>query len=172
MTRRAVIRLGPKPTAETLHGDARRDGPTESGMRTLYDSMRLAPDAPLLVDHDPERVVGRVVELVRWDDAHPLAPWLAARVLLDDGAAEWVRQGTPASLSYATMYRSEWQGWEICRSGYVTEVSVLSATRKPAEALAQVVLLREAEPAAGGEVIAHRRGDVIRRPCGVVLGVR
>jgi hypothetical protein len=103
--RKAVIRLGPKPSAETLFSDARRDGPTESGMRTLYDSMRLAPDAPLLVDHDPERVVGRVVELIRWDDVHPLAPWLAARVVLDDGAAEWVRQGTPASLGYATMFR-------------------------------------------------------------------
>jgi hypothetical protein len=142
-------------------------------MRTLYDSMRLAPEAPLLVDHAPERVVGRVVDLIRWDDTHPLAPWLAARCEIENGAVEWVRQGTPASLGYATMFRSEWQGWEICRSGYVREVSLLSAAKRPAESAAQVVLLRHVEPiAAGGEFVILRRGDVIRRPCGVVPGVR
>jgi hypothetical protein len=104
-----------------------------------------------------------VTGLLRWDDGHPLAPWLAARVEIFDGEAEWVTKHTAASFDYVTMYRSEWHGWEVVRSGYVREVSVLRAGMYPAEPLARVVLLCD-EPAE-----AER---IIRRDLGQVLGVR
>jgi hypothetical protein len=152
--RRAVVRLGPIATGETLQRKA-------TDARTLYDSMQLAPDAPLLVDHDPERVVGRVVELVRWDDGHPLAPWLAARCEIFDGEAEWVSKQTAASFDYVTLHRTEWRGHEVIRSGYVREVSILRAGTRPVEPLARVVLIRDApEP------------ELIVRHCGEIVGIR
>jgi hypothetical protein len=160
MMRRCVIRLGPIATGDTLAGEEHRDA-SNGEPRTLFDSMRLAPDAPLLVDHDPEQVVGRVVELARWDDGHELAPWLAARVEIFDGLAEWVSKRTAASFKYLTLHRSELHGWEVIRSGYVREVSVLHAGTRPAEPLARVVLIRdEPEP------------ERIIRHCGRILAVR
>lgn len=60
---------------------------------------RIALSAPVIVDHDKERVVGRVLDLLtRYEDGE--GTWLVARCEIDDRAPSWIKKGTPASFGY------------------------------------------------------------------------
>lgn len=106
-------------------------------------------DVPLLVDHNSTQEVGRVHQLVEWDDTD--GPWLVARADITDPPA-WLKRGTAASFAHKAERRSSFhENWVY--GSYVTEVSILSPTVRPAEPLARVVLLEDSvtrSPAAGG----------------------
>lgn len=178
MTYTALIRVAPIQTLE------RRNDPrwTRRG-RTLYqpDALRFLPSrptVPLLVDHDDEREIGFVREIIRMEDT--TGPWLFARAVVTDPPA-WLRRGTPASLGSKILRRGTFHDDLVC-SAIVDEVSLLSPGVEAAEPLAEVAVLQrvdQASPAvrpsspgrAAGEVIYG--GQRIRRPnVGQVLGVR
>lgn len=169
MSHKALIRLGPIATVDMINSDARKDG------RLLYDQMRLAPGAPVCVNHERGREVGTVTELIRMPDT-PFGLWLVARCKIDN-PPDWLKRGTAASFGFATLLRGEFHGWEICRRGLLNEVSVLSPGVKPAEPLAQVVLLtRDDPPRAHTPKPRTSVGDdraklLIRRDIGTILAV-
>jgi hypothetical protein len=167
MSRIALVRLGPTVSFELIDSNQTK--------RTLYDSTGIRPVpgkvAPVVIDHDMDRRVGEVLELVTMDDVEPwpvCARWLCARVRLSDDAPAWLKRGTPASISYYTMFESEINGWPIIREGLLNEVTLCSATHKPVEPLAKVILLRD-EPAA--EVI-HHQPQLLRRTFATKITVR
>jgi hypothetical protein len=156
--KRALVRLGPIATAELLSREVNPAFPR------LYDRARLAPNAPVLIDHDQDRdPVGRVLDLHRFDDVGGL--WLAARIEIDD-PPEWLRKGTPVSLGGNTLARGEFRGWPITRAVLVREISLVSPAMEPEQPGAKVLLLRDAEY--DGEPVDYSvgRGDTIpRRNC-------
>jgi hypothetical protein len=91
---------------------------------------------PVLIDHDEQREIGFVDELVRvdWTDG----PWLAGLATIRD-APGWLQRGTCVSFEYKPCGKSEWRGCEILRHSFLTEISVLSAGVKPKEPLAEVL---------------------------------
>jgi hypothetical protein len=168
MTHRTVIKLGPIATSTVL-----LSSPENRTSRVLYDrhGLVLTPaGAPVVINHDITRKVGRVLELAVWPDTD--GDWLVARCDVTD-PPEWLRRGTKASFEYATTWRWEHGGWEWIRSGLVTEVSILTPSTQPAEPRAQFVLLERSEIKQPGDLVLHGNGQVIRRPnIGTVLGVR
>jgi hypothetical protein len=157
--RRALVRIGRVWTGET-------DIP-EGRSRYGRGCLRVLPGSavPVVIDHDLERQIGTVDELIELDDVD--GTWLAARCLLD-APPEWVRVGTGASLGSKPLRRQQLGAGHRVLDAILEEVTLV-LRQTPREPGARVVLLREAE---AGEFIEHQRGEVIRRPCGVVLGVR
>jgi hypothetical protein len=170
---KACIRFAPVYTGERVQRGVKPG-------RTLYSrgSLTFLPgrsSVPLLVDHDKGREVGVVHELVEWDDVD--GPWIVARATISD-APGWLKRGIKASFSFATLQRQEMDGWEHVRRALLTEVSVLPPSVRPAEPLAEVLLLKRTSPvrpasgAAAGEVIHHPPGGVLVRPnIGRVTGI-
>ena len=175
----ARIRVAPIQTLE------RRNDPhgTRPGRR-LYQPGALfflptRTTVSLFIDHDDDREIGYVREIVRMEES--TGPWLVGRAVVTDPTA-WLRRGTAASLGSKILHRSSCYD-DLVHSAIVAEISVLSPGVKPAEPLAQVTLLERVGPAsspaarpsspdrAAGEVIYG--GQLIRRPGIVrVLGVR
>jgi hypothetical protein len=136
VTHRALILFAPLTTLERVN-----DPHWVNRGRTMYDpgALRFLPpkaSAPLLIDHDTERQIGFVSELTRVDWTS--GPWLAGLATITD-APGWLKQGTRASFEYKPIQRTDWRGCDILRHGFVTEISVLSPSVKPAEPLAQVL---------------------------------
>jgi hypothetical protein len=187
MTYEACIRFAPYFTIERLEA-----GPKNG--RTLYDKggLRFLPGVetvPLLVDHDEDLEVGFVDKLWHWDDID--GPWCVARATVTKPPA-WLTRGTKASFAFSKMWTASREDravyerivrryredappmdWKYVHKGLVSEVSILSPGTKPAEPLAQVLLVERtsaAEPA--GKVIHTPSGVLVRRHSGHVIGVR
>lgn len=151
--------------------------------RFLFEAgaLKFAPAVtavPLLVDHDSERRIGTVFELVRveWLDG----PWLCARATVDHAPA-WLRTRTKASFGFVP-HNTRTYANDLIAGALVREVTVLSPGRKPAEPCAEVLLLRHVSPAAevgaasvaaAGENTPDPTGRVLRRPgIGTVIAIR
>ena len=70
--------------------------------RQLYDAGALTfipgqTTAPLLVDHDHDRIIGTVHTLSRFDDID--GPWLCALAEVHD-CPGWLKRHTPVSVAY------------------------------------------------------------------------
>ena len=75
----------------------------------------------------------------------------------------WLRRGTPASFEIKAARRSSFDE-AVLRSGYVTEVSILSPGVEPCEPLARVLTFDPAKPRpAAREEVIHGNGQIIRR---------
>jgi hypothetical protein len=69
-------------------------------------------------------------------------------VRLDDGAPDWIRRGTGASISfYRTATNPDFFGWEQVTTGLLHEVTVCSSRTKPIEPVAKVLTIQDEEPA-------------------------
>jgi hypothetical protein len=163
VTYTSLIRFAPLATPERINSASwKRPG------RTMYDfgALTFLPgksSVPLFVNHDKARQIGVVTELMRLDDID--GPWLAALATITDRPC-WLERGTRCSFAYASAGTShDFFGCQIVRRGLVSEVSVLSPDRTPAEPLASVWSLRRAETTSScdGEVIYHAPGTVLRR---------
>jgi hypothetical protein len=179
MTCEVCIRFAPVFTTERMAAGVRPG-------RALYQrgALQFLPGrstVPLLVDHDKDREVGVVHELVEWADTD--GPWIVARATVTDPPG-WLERGTKASFGLATVRRQEIDGWERVHRALVTEVSVLPPTVRPAEPLAEVVLVErtsssaagrtsDRRPAAGEIVLDHGPAGarVVRHGAGRVLAV-
>ena len=180
MTHTAVIRIAQVATPDLYLSDTIRAGRESWHTHAL----QLAPNPRVLINHDPDRAIGRVVELEEWDDT--TGRWVFARCELDEGP-EWLRggsRGTAASMSWIDLSHSQEMpsGWRRYNRGLVTEVSVLTHGFEPVETLARVVLLQRssatssaptrapAQPA--GDEVFTPPGALLRRPGGRILAVR
>ena len=111
-------------------------------------ALELRRDAPVLVEHDPARVVGEVLELfiLPWTDG----AWHAARLRLDDGG--W-RSGTGISAGWHVLSEAVLDdGRRIVERAIVQEVSL---TTQPAVPGAPAPL-GEAQPLADDPPEAQR----------------
>jgi hypothetical protein len=174
VTLAACIQFAPVFTAERMAEGARATDLYQRG------SLRFLPSqssVPLLIDHDKDREVGVVREIVEWENTD--GPWFIARATVTH-RPEWLKAfRTKASFGYANVERQEIGDWGRVLRALVTEVSLLSPAAKPAEPLAQVVLVERSKdsPAAvdtsssAGENLSSP-GVLIRRNAGQVLGVR
>ena len=146
-------------------------------------ALQLAPNPRVLINHHPDRAIGRVLELDEWDDT--TGRWVFARCELD-AAPGWLHggsRGTLASMSWIDLSHSQEMpgGWRRYNGGLVTEVSVLTHGFEPVEKLARVVLLQRSTamssaptraPALPAGEVFTPPGAVLRRPGGRVIGVR
>src|SRR5436190_5253124 len=141
MSRIALIRLGPTASAEIMNSDLER--------RTLYGRVRMLPaGAPVVIDHDENRSIGRVLDVFEmWDSVHGVrSRWITARARIDDDKRPgWLKTGTGASISMLPLSKSEWNGWPITRDGALEEVTVCSPDTRPIEPCAKVLSLRAEE---------------------------
>ena len=120
MTYTTLIRFAPLTTLERLNDPLWvRPG------RTMYDNHSLTflphrtSGVPLLVNHDPEREIGVVRELMRFEDTD--GPWLVAVATVTD-RPEWLKRGTRASFGCKLARYSSFERHDVMRKGYVTEV--------------------------------------------------
>ena len=119
---------------------------------------------PVLIDHDPARVrsvkahAGRLDRrMVDLSASHDQRPTVMA------GARN------PVSFGHQPVGTTDFNGCEIRRRGYVTEISVLSSPKKPAEPLAEVLTLRRtATPATADRT--HDAHDLFHQPHETVMG--
>ena len=78
--------------------------------RELYPThaLQLAPNAPVLINHDEQRLIGRVVELDEWEESDGRRT--LARCALDE-IPEWLRvgayNGSSASISWIDLSHSQ-----------------------------------------------------------------
>ena len=168
MSHTISIKLAPVLTAE------RWDDPKwmRPG-RAFYwpGSLALIPrqPTPIVIDHDMNRVIGTVTELVTMPFTD--GRWIVARGVLDGDPPSWLRQyHTKASLGFWDVHSMPHiNGSTRITRSIVEEISLLRDLT-PAEPLAEVTLLRRAkEP----EPVVFYGGALIRRPnLGQVLGVR
>ena len=179
MTHKAVIRIAQVATPDLYLTDTIKPG------RELWHThaLQLAPNPRVLINHHPDRAIGRVLELDEWDDT--TGRWVFARCELD-AAPGWLHggsRGTLASMSWIDLSHSQEMpgGWRRYNGGLVTEVSVLTHGFEPVEKLARVVLLQRSTamssaptraPALPAGEVFTPPGAVLRRPGGRVIGVR
>jgi phage head maturation protease len=137
--------------------------------RTLYQAgaFRQQRDLPLLIDHDDAQRVGTVREILEHRDTDGL--WHAVIADVDDPPA-WLKRGTPVSIGFAKLSRTEANGCERILDALLTEVSILSPATRPAEPNARVLSLGIAHREA--EQTIDTRGVTIRRNLGTPLAVR
>ena len=139
----ALIRFAPLVTLKRIN-----DPTWWQPDRTKYRSGSLelptgTTEVPLLVDHEDERQVGVVHELLEMncDDG----PWYCARATITD-PPPWLRQHTTKASFSRRNLESTWAGpCESVEHAHVTEVSILSPTVKPAEPLAEVLTVHRTE---------------------------
>lgn len=143
MTHTALIRFGLADTPDAILSDIKREG------RELYGRMRMLHDTePVWVNHDRDRQVGRVLEVLRYDDtAYGGSRWVAALCEIEDPPS-WLERGTKASVSYKPIRTWTYNGWRVVADAVLGELSLLSPDRTPAEPLAEVVTLRRSAAAA------------------------
>ena len=112
---------------------------------------------PLLVDHDAARQVGVVRTLYRSEETgRPVALCHRSR----DSAAGWLTRGTPASFAFLPVAESSFAqpgDADHIRTGWITEISVLSPGTKAAEPRAMVTTLLPAEQPKPATATPHRR---------------
>jgi hypothetical protein len=171
-----MIKFAPVLTAERYNNPK-----WERPGRDFYwsGSLTLLPrrETPLLVNHDESRQVGIVRELsvLDWTDGK----WICAHVTVTDPPC-WLDKRTAASFGRIDVH-APLMGKDAKRvtSAFVKEVSLLPPGVEPAEPLAQVLWIGEAEsPAAGlssdrpvaGEVILGGE-RIARRYTGQILAV-
>jgi hypothetical protein len=138
MSKVGLARISPVPQAAMAE---RVEQPEACLYRTLIQLP--GKDIPVWVNHDEERVIGRVRELSRIDEP-TLGWWHAAMVELHD-PPEWANSKTPVSLSTKPLHMSESTayGRELAHSALVVELSLLSPSKRPAEPGARMLSLRE-----------------------------
>lgn len=188
MSLRCVIRFAPVLEAtHLLHQD------TVKADRYLYrrGSLRmlepLTPDpagVPLIVNHDMSQRVGTVHEIRSDWDIGPDGVWWSAHCTVDDPPG-WLRaRETRASFQFLPISRRSVGDWTVLDDAYVTEVTMLSPAKTPADSLARVELLYDqddiprqtpmtrvsAQPA--DQAVYTPPDAILRRPTGRVLGVR
>jgi hypothetical protein len=173
MTVAACIQFAPIFTAERMAEGARATDLYQRG------SLRFLPSqssVPLLIDHDKDRAVGVVHELVEWENTD--GPWFIARATVTH-PPEWLKPfRTKASFGYANVERQEIGAWGRVLRALVTEVSLLSPAAKPAEPLAQVVLVQRSKDLPAVATSTRSASEIpspgvrIRRYTGSVVGVR
>ena len=111
-------------------------------------ALQLAPNAPVLLNHDEQRRIGRLVELAEWDESD--GRWTFARCVLDE-VPEWLRvgayNGSAASMSWIDLSHSQQMpgGWRRYNAGLITEVSVLTPSVEPVEKRARVGFLQRSD---------------------------
>jgi hypothetical protein len=145
--------------------------------RTLFDKLEFPvfrSNAKLLIDHDENREIGTVNTLYRmeWLDG----PWHVASCTLPGEKPSWLQRGCPASFSRKDLHRNESfrvGGTTVDRvyHSWIEEVSILGPGVRPAEPLAEVLLVKRSEPAA--DEVFYGDGTLVRRfYANAVLGVR
>lgn len=168
MTHKALIRIAQVATPDLYLTDTIKPG------RELYHThgLQLAPNAPVLVAHDRDRPVGRVLELDEWDESD--GRWVYARCALDE-VPEWLRggpyNGTSASMGWANIGTDQTMpgGWRRFNRGLVNEVSILPPTVAPREARARVVLLQRSPAAVSSRAPAGAAPGEFRTPPGATI---
>lgn len=140
--------------------------------RTALDAQRpkVGEDVPVLLAHDADKRVGRVVALTVSNG------WYVATLDVDPGANELVRCGQPVSVGLElgqTSHANEWTDIERVASARLTEVSICRQGAVPG---AEVVAVLSARPKKSivvngvellpGEELLDERGRVMAR-CGV-----
>lgn len=158
-------------------------------LRTLRPLAPDTPGIPVIVDHNDDQRVGTVDELRHdWDSAgHGI--WWVARATIDD-PPEWLgARETRASFAFIPLAQRSVGDWQVIDDAVITEITLLSPRRTPADSLARVELLYDPEtspitrsprPAAPilephlrqAQEDARQRGILIRPGIGQVLGVR
>jgi hypothetical protein len=139
--KRCLILLGRIPSAAQLEDPASVEPGTY-----LYDptGASLARHAPVLIDHDPERVIGEVVELVESQSFD--ARWLAAQCLITD--PPWrIRAGDGASFELYSQSSSPFGAGTVVFRFNVTEVT-LTRSLRPTDHAARVDWISECQRAA------------------------
>jgi hypothetical protein len=130
MTYETLIRIAPTADADRINDPARGD-------RRLYDRLTLLPrDIQLLANHDPRRVLGKVLRLTRIKE--PDGYWIVASCELPGTPPEWMKRGTGASFAYIQTQMDSF-GMNIVRDAFVTEVTVCDSTHQPLEPEARVL---------------------------------
>ncbi len=136
----------------------------------------LRRDVPVIVDHDDDDVIGRVLEFYDADDAAG-GRWRWARCEITSPPA-WLRMNGGVSFGYASLQKQDMGAWSRVLRAPILELSLLSPSRQPAEPRARVAWIGpEDSPmertSAGEEVLHLPAGQLLRRPnVGRVLGVR
>ena len=100
---------------------------------------------PVYVNHDKGRPIGYVRELTYIDDTDGL--WLTAFALIED-RPEWLQRNSDASIAYHQLERRQLGPTTRILRAWVSEVSVLAPTHKPANKGAKVWSLRRSAAAA------------------------
>lgn len=131
--RRLLIRLVPVMTKSELMTP-------ETGRRSMLQSGALIPlslETPLVIDHDEDRRVGRVLEFYEADDSGG-GRWTWARCEVTD-APGWLRRGGGCSWGYHVLQEQAMPGgWTRVLRAVIREVSILSPSVEPAEPRARV----------------------------------
>lgn len=121
----------------------------ETTPRTQYETkalQRIAKGAEVQIDHDDDKVIGRVRDLMVLNDicGSRIVRWHCA--LVDAELPEWVKRGTGVSIGIKPLRSYKVGAVEIVTRGILDEVSVLSAGYEPRNAGAQVVSVGPYEP--------------------------
>ena len=172
-----VVKIAPILTESVL-----RNHSSQRAGKTFYQrgALTLKAGAPLVIDHDMGRPVGVVNELVEFVETD--GPWLCARCTITDPPS-WLRRGTKASFAFYELQQQAVGDWERVLRGLVSEVSILSAARRPKEPRAEVTLLYRSKPspavrasassAFAGEVFTGGGQPLLIRPgIGQILALR
>jgi hypothetical protein len=136
---------------------------------------------PVRVDHIKTRDIGRVTALSEVGDVD--GRWVIAHCDVDRPPG-WLRRDTPASMSWCNLGTRVPMpgGWTRHTSGMVTEVSLLSSAKQPAEPGAKVWFIDSdaklepvaralsPRPSAGARYYGDH-GRIIRRNLGRVIAV-
>ena len=128
MSHTAIITLGKLVTEDIMMNlDDLKPGTElfQRGSLKLGSAVQKPGEAtPVCVNHDKNRVIGHVLELMNLDDTD--AEWLAALCVIEHPPS-WLGRGTAASVCFTPVERYNLgPGSRIIR-GYCVEVSVLRA---------------------------------------------
>ena len=156
--------------APVYRGDLVLDPVLRREGRTLYGAGAFVtiPDKeiPLLVDHDPDRQIGTVRELFKYENVD--GRWHAALVDITD-PPPWLARRTPVSFSFIALSRSHLDGCKTVTRALVREVSIVSSALQPLEPGARVLTLDRTDTGPVGEVPAD--GQLLIRPrIGAITG--
>jgi hypothetical protein len=163
--RRCVIRIGP-----IFDGEPWLPEGATYWQRGSLKPLPNRTEIPVVIDHDPDRIIGSVDEIIEWNgDADGV--WLAARCWID--GSDWPRKGTGASVSYRTLRQQQIGAGQRILEAILDEVTV-TLEQTPVQPGARVVLVREiaAPPRPPAPTPTHRQPLIRRDHSGVILGIR
>lgn len=178
MTWEAVVRFTPAYDMRSLVDDGGQgERPELIVSRDALAKLKSSEPTPVVVDHDDDRVVGRVREMWVGEDVDygtRVRSWHFATCELDE-RPDWLERGSGVSWSYYPL--REYTAWgtetTVLTRCIVREISILTPATAPAEPLARVALLRQVEPKPAERESVILGGAMIHRPAiGQVLGVR
>jgi hypothetical protein len=191
-----LIQLARAVNADTLEGVKNRTlNPELYVERNGLKLIPLRDGVPLIIDHDSSQRVGTVTGLSPFEDFD--GPWVLAEATVTDPPG-WLKRGTACSYGLIKVHQSS-AGW--VHAGLVKEVSLLSSAHEPREPRARVAVLErvadlptKTTPVARRELTparlatdtwedddrlfrewqqeAAKRGHIVRRGVGQVLGIR